>query len=863
MKEVVADSRTASPSSCPAGTSRRSFLKWSGVAAGAATLVASTTNLGMPGSSSAAAAEGMTDADRTVWSACTVNCGSRCPLRLQVKDGTVVRVLPDNTGDDELGSQRVRSCVRGRSIRHRIYNPDRLKKPLKRVAGTKRGGGQWEEISWEQALTEITDKMKEIKAEYGNEAFYINYGTGVLGSTMACSWPPDQTAFARLMNTWGGYLDHYSDYSTMQITQCYPYFYGGWVSSNSLDDAKNAQLQVMFGNNPLETRMSGGGYTFITQQTKKNSGVRTIVVDPRYSDTTIGLADEWVAIRPGTDAALIAGMIYVMVKEDLHDQDFLDEYCVGFDEEHMPEGAPKNASYRAYLEGKGEDETEKTPEWAAEITGVPADQIRRLAREIAGTKPCAITQGWGPQRHANGENTARAIFLLAAATGNIGLVGGGTGGREDSVGLPIVKTFNTTTTNTESNKIISAFSWVDAVDHGDQMDTFNAGVLEKSAPGVRDGKVPVDDDGYPTNTKLDVPIKMVWQYGSNSLVNQTGENNASVAVLEDESKAELIVTCDIQMTVSARYSDYVLPGTSTAEEFDIHPGENSAPMGYGIMSSQAIDPMYECKSVFDICGELAEKLGVDDAYYDGKDREAWLRDSVAATREADPEIPDYDEWKEMGLFRKNMGSVIALQDFREDPEANPLGTPSGKIEIYSDRLAKMAEKWTFDDFRPQLPGDRLAPIPEYTETWESALDARGNEKYPLQLIGHHYKQRTHSSYGNVDWMQEAHHQVVWINPMDAAERGIENDDVVFIYNERGTVRIGARVTERIAPGVVSLPQGAWFDPRPASEVEPPAGANPDHPVDIGGNTNTLTSLHPSPLAKGNAVHTTIVQIVKG
>lgn len=714
----------------------------------------------------------------------------------------------------------------------------------------------------EQAFTEITDKMKDIKSKYGNEAFYINYGTGVLGSTMACSWPPDQTAFARLMNTWGGYLDHYSDYSTMMITQCYPYFYGGWVDSNSLDDAENSKLQVMFGNNPLETRMSGGGLTYVSQQTKKDSGVRTIIVDPRYSDTTIGLADEWVAVRPGTDAALIAGMIHVMLEEDLHDQDFLDKYCVGFDEDHMPEGAPAHASYRSYIDGSGYDKVEKTPEWASDICGVPANDIRRLAREIAGAKPCAITQGWGPQRHANGENQARAIFLLAAVTGNIGLVGGGTGAREGGVGLPIVKTFNTTTSNTESNKIISAFSWVDAVDHGDQMDTFNAGVLEKSGPGVRDGKVPVDEDGNPTNIKLDVPIKMVWQYGSNSLVNQTGQNNKSVEILQDESKAELIVTCDIQMTVSARYSDYVLPGTSTAEEFDLHPGENATPMAYGIMSSQAIDPLYECKSVFDICGGFAEKLGVADAYYDGKDREAWLRESVEATREEDPDIPDFDEWKEMGLFRKNVGSAIALADFREDPEANPLGTPSGKIEIYSDRLAKMAEKWTYGDFRPELPGDHLAPIPEFTATWEGALDARTNEKYPLQIIGHHYKQRTHSSYGNVDWMQEAHPQVVWINPIDADARGIKNDDLVFVYNDRGTVRIGARVTEKIAPGVLSLPQGAWYNPRPASEVKPPKGANPDLPVDISGSVNTLTSLHPSPLARGNGVHTTLVQVVK-
>ena len=589
----------------------------------------------------------MADADRTVWSACTVNCGSRCPLRLQVKDGTVVRVLSDNTGDDELGSQRVLACVRGRSIRHRIYNPDRLKKPMKRKPGTKRGEEQWEEISWEQALDEITDKMKEIKADYGNEAFYINYGTGVLGSTMACSWPPDATPFARLMNTWGGYLDHYSDYSTTEITQAYPYFYGGWVNGNSFDDAANAKLQVMFGNNPLETRMSGGGQLAVTQMTKKKHGVRTIVIDPRYSETAAVLGDDWVALRPGTDAALIAGMIHVMLAEDLQDQEFLDRYTVGFDEHTLPESAPANSSYRAYIEGRGPDGVEKSPEWAAGITGVPAQRIRQIAREIATAKPCAITQGWGPQRHANGENNARAIFLLACVIGSVGIPGGGTGAREGAQALPFVKTFYANGPINPSNKIISVFSWLDAIDHGPEMDTFNAGVCEKPAPGVRANKVPVDENGEPTNTKLDVPIKMVWQYGGNSIVNQTGDNNRSVEILQDDSKCELIVVCDIQYTVSARYADYILPGTSTAEEFDIHPGENAGPMAYGIISEQAIEPLYECKSIFDICTEMAKRLGTEPEFTEGKSREDWLRETIEATRANDPDLPDYDTWRDV------------------------------------------------------------------------------------------------------------------------------------------------------------------------------------------------------------------------
>ena len=355
---------------------------------------------------------------------------------------------------------------------------------------------------------------------------------------------------------------------------------------------------------------------------------------------------------------------------------------------------------------------------------------------------------------------------------------------------------------------------------------------------------------------------MVWQYSGNSIVNQTGDNNRSVEILQDDSKCELIVVCDIQYTVSARYADYILPGRSAAEESDIHPGEKSGPMGYGIISQQAIEPLYECRDIFDICTEMAKRLGTEPEFTEGKSREDWLRETIEVTREKDPDLPTYDEWKEMGIFRKDMGPAVSMKDFRDDPEANPLATPSGKIEVYSARLAAMAQKWTFDDFRPALPGDVLTPLPEFVATWEGALEARESEEYPLQVIGHHYKARTHSTYGNVDWLKEAHRQQVWINVLDARDRAIEDGDEVFVYNDRGTVRLEAKVTERIAPRVISIPQGAWYNPRPTSEVSPPPGANRDKPVDIAGSVNTLTSLHPSPLAKGNAVHTSIANVTK-
>src|SRR5690606_5691520 len=152
------------------------------------------------------------------------------------------------------------------------------------------------------------------------------------------------------------------------------------------DTVVNGRMLVLWGNNPQETRMSGGGLVFTSLEAAKTEGLRIVVIDPRYSDSAALLADQWIAPRPGTDAALVAGIVHHLIANDLHDQDFLDTYCVGFDEEHMPEGIPGGNSYRSYIEGTGPDGVAKTPEWASAITGVPADVIREFALELGRTK---------------------------------------------------------------------------------------------------------------------------------------------------------------------------------------------------------------------------------------------------------------------------------------------------------------------------------------------------------------------------------------------------------------------------------------------------------------------------------------------
>lgn len=760
-----------------------------------------------------------TPEEKIVWSACTVNCGSRCPLRMHVVDGEIKYVETDNTGDDVYGDKhQVKACLRGRSMRRRVYNPDRLKYPMLRVGA--RGEGKFKQISWEEAYDLISGNLKRIIKDYGNEAVYLNYGTGTLGGTVARSWPPANSPIARLMNCTGGYLNHYGTYSTAQISCAMPYTYGSGAG-NSVSDIENSKLVVLFGNNPAETRMSGGGITYQLEQARERSNARMIVIDPRYTDTAAGREDEWIPIRPGTDAALVAGLAHVLITEDLVDQPFLDKYCVGYDEKTLPANAPKNSHYKAYILGQGDDGIEKTPQWAAKITGIPADKIIKLAREIGSAKPAYISQGWGPQRHSNGEQTARAIAMLPILTGNVGISGGNTGAREGNYDIPFERM---PTLENPVKTSISVFLWTDAIERGPEMTATHDGVRGKD--------------------KLDVPIKFIWNYASNSLINQHSDINKTHDILQDDKKCEMIVVIDNHMTASAKYADILLPDCTASEQMDFCLDGAASNMGYVIFASQAIEPRFESKTVYEMCTQIARRMGVEDKFTEGRTQEEWLRHLYEISREKLPELPDFETFQQQGIYKKMnpQGHVVAHKAFREDPIANPLNTPSGKIEIYSDRLADIAKTWTLEE------GDLISAIPMYSPGFESHED-KLTEQYPLQLSGFHYKSRVHSTYGNVDVIKAACLQEMWINPIDAARRNIKNGDMVRIFNDRGEVHINAKVTPRIIPGVVAMGEGAWYAPD-------------ENKIDHGGSLNVLTTQRPSPLAKGNPQHSNLVEVAR-
>ncbi len=357
----------------------------------------------------------------------------------------------------------------------------------------------------------------------------------------------------------------------------------GANDGNSPDDIANTKLVVMFGNNPAETRMSGGGVTYYVEQARERSNARMIVIDPRYNDTAAGREDEWLPIRPGTDGALACAIAWVLITENMVDQPFLDKYCVGYDEKTLPANAPRNAHYKAYILGEGPDGIAKTPEWAAKITSIPAEKIIQLAREIGSAKPAYICQGWGPQRHSNGEQTSRAIAMLSVLTGNVGINGGNSGVREGSWDLG-VEWFPMLENPVKTQ--ISVFTWTDAIDHGTKMTATRDGVRGKE--------------------KLDVPIKFLWCYASNTLINQHGDINHTHEVLQDDSKCEMIVGIDHFMTASAKYCDILLPDLMPTEQEDLISHESAGNMGYVILAQPATSAKFERKPIYWMLSEVAK-----------------------------------------------------------------------------------------------------------------------------------------------------------------------------------------------------------------------------------------------------------------
>jgi anaerobic dimethyl sulfoxide reductase subunit A len=363
--------------------------------------------------------------------------------------------------------------------------------------------------------------------------------------------------------------------------------------------------------------------------------------------------------------------------------------------------------------------------------------------------------------------------------------------------------------------LIPSFLWTEAVIRGKQMGP---------ADGVRGAE------------RLDTDIKCIWAVACNALINQHSNINRTAGILADEKKVEFLLVQDNFLTPTGRFADILLPVCTQFETWGLEDGWK-----YGdevILMPKVVEPPFETKSDYRICAEIAARLGFEQAYTEGRterDWVAWSLDRYRRTRF--PGVPTLDEFERSnaGVYSMPVTEpAVAFADFRRDPAKHPLPTPSGKIEIFSKALHDMNNP-------AEIPA-----VPKYIREWESPFGPEA-AKYPLSAIGHHYLSRVHSTMEGVDWLEEAFPQRLFINPLDAEPRKLMNGDLVKVWNGRGACVVPCRLTRRIMPGVVALPQGAWWTPD-------------KNGVDRRGSVNVLTSERWTPLAFGNAQHTIMVQV---
>ncbi len=716
------------------------------------------------------------------------DCGGRCPLRLHVKNNKIIRV----EGDDAEEPHQLRACLRCRAYRKYIHHQDRLKYPLKRIG--KKGEGKFKRISWDEALGEIAKKLEHVKKIYGNESIFLVNGAGYLGALH------DGTFALILLSQFGGYSTRYGNVSSEGSLWACLTHYGSIMVGNSREDFLNSKLIIMWGWDPART--ISGTNTIYHLIRAKEAGAKIICIDPRYHDSAAILADEWIPIFPGTDTAMMVSMAYVIIKENLCDQAFLDKYTVGFDK------------FKDYVFGK-DDGVEKTSKWAEKITGVKASIIKNLAKEYATTKPAALMDGEGPARSAVGEQFNRCAMTLCAMTGNVGRSGGSAGG--GLMGFPIGHTYRSARIPVPGKLSMELGSKKSSLNLKDRL--INAVHSTKIFDAILKGK----EGGYPFD------IKFAWFVGNNFL-NQLGNINKSVKALK---KLDYMVVSELFMTPTAKFADIILPVTSTAERNDLTRPSPSGP--YFTFTNKAIEPIGESKSDLKIAEELADKLGIQEfiKYLDDEDR--ILKTLLKVSSDTRRIIRDFKKFKQDGIFRVKLEEpIIAFKDQIEDLENNPFNTPSGKIEIFSQRVANIKN--------PLCP-----PIPKYISTFEDRNDPLF-KKYPLQLISPHPKNSVHSELYLVEWLREIEPHQAWINSIDAKHREIKDGDSICVFNDRGKLIITAWLTERIIPGVICIFEGSWYDPD-------------ENGIDRGGSVNVLTKDSYSE-GGASALNTCLVQVSK-
>lgn len=774
---------------------RRQFLK-SASATAATTLVVGS----LPRRAGAFAYEPYPTDDEleTVVTSCAHNCGSRHMLVAHKKGDVIVRLSTDNGtyqgdayGTDTEEKPQLRACLRGRSYRSRLYSPERLLYPMKRVGA--RGEGKFKRISWDQALTEIAQRMTYLKTTYGPTALldqsYAGASYGVLHKS-------DQIEglLARFLGMFGCRTNSWSVPSYQGTTFSSRITYGTIEDGNEDDTFAHSKLIIMWGWNPAYT--FHGGNTFYYMRMAKQRGCKFVLIDPQYTDSAAAYDAWWIPIRPNTDAAMMAGMAYHIWDQGWHDQDFIDRFVQGMDPGTMPDWAKGQESFRDYIFGVS-DGVPKTPEWAAEICGVSAEDIRKLSEMYATTKPAALKASWAPGRNAYGEQYNRMAAALQAMTGNIGVLGGcaegvGKAWHAEGVAYPYDQNANLWWASIKSDR------WAHVVLNYPNVTRQEAGLWPRQ--DQLDGVIP--------------NIRGIFWQGSDWFNQLTNINKEIAAIRRLDSYGEgesLLVCMDSTITPTGIWADYLLPIATHFERHDValpwYKGH------YYIHRPVVIQPLGELKTDLQVFTELAWRLGFGPGYNPKATRdyfndptavdEAYLQDWWHKVQDHQGAEIDWETFKQRGVYKFILPEPHVA--FRAQVEQGvPFQTASGKIEIFSGQLAQITD-WTRTQYGYPIPA-----IPKWIEPWES-LNSPKTATHPFHLISPHPRWRTHSIFNNIPWLRETFSQEVTMNASDAKRLGISMGDTVEVFNDRGSCIVPVYVTERCMPGVAVLHEGAWMD----------------------------------------------------
>ena len=659
--------------------------------------------------------------------------------------------------------------------------------------GEGRGAGEFVPVSWEFALDAVAAELRRVYAERGPEAVY----GGSYGWSSAGRFHHAQSQVHRFLNSLGGYVRHVGSYSHGASHALLPHVIGGLdhVLSGATSwerIAAHTGLVVAFGGiSGKNSVLSPGGLGRHTARSSlaaaRANGCRFVSVSPLRDDTPAEAEPEWLAPRPGSDAALMLALAYVLMADGLADTAFLDRYTVGYE------------TFAAYQRGEP-DATPTTPEWAAGLTGVPADTIRTLARDMAAARTLVMVS-WSMQRMRYGEQPLWLGVVLAAMLGQLGLPGGGFGhgyGSTADAGL--------------TARRLNPPSLPQLKEHG--IDRFIP--VARIADMLLHPGEEFDFDGR----RLTYPdIRLVYWAGGNPF-----HHHQDLARLHEAfTRPDTVVVHDAFWTATTRHADVVLPATMSVERDDFGAGKAE---GLLFPLPRITEPAGEARDDYTIFSDLAARLGAADTYTEGRDAMGWLRHLYDGWRSrTGGELPPFDDF-----WAGDPIQLPAAEDdqdllagFRADPDAHPLTTPSGRVEIFSETIGGFG----YDD----CPGH---PVWLEPEEW---LGGAAATRFPLHLIANQPKTRLHSQLDVGEHSRKskiAGREPVRMHPGDAAARGLHDGDPVRIFNDRGSCLAGLAVSAEVRPGIVQLSTGAWYDPDPA-----------DPRVCRHGNPNVLTADRPT------------------